>query len=204
MDLTDKQTQRKERILQAASDWFFAEGFYKVSLHDLVARLRISKSTIYEFFGSKEGLVEAAIDRLGAQLEARLDELVGARDKSVQQRILEIAEFQGEVAKNVGNKFFTELKIHSPLLWDKYQERRNVRVEKYYAKLIDEGREQGIFDPALDKDFVLQLYLKMSEMVSYTDIMEHVPMTKPQTYKALIKVFLRGAGVSGANRKEDE
>lgn len=186
------ESDRRERILHTAEIIFFRDGFYKVTLEELVSTLRISKSTIYELFGSKEGLVECIVDRLNDKLEHRLRDICEDGDLDVEGKILRIAEYQGEIAKDLRNRFMEDLKLHSPILWEKYAERRQFRIQTYYKDIIHEGIRNGLFREDLGEEFILQLYLKMSEIVSYSDIMDHLPMTKPQAYKAIIKVFVDG------------
>ncbi len=190
--MTDKKQQRRERIIKSAEERFFSDGFHKVSLDDLVADLRISKSTIYEFFGSKDGLVREIVIALSDRLESRLAEISADTAHSVHERLLAIAEFQGTVARNLSERFMTDLRVHQPELWDLFQQRREQRIDRFYRKLIEEGAAAGLFAAGYDKEFLLRLYLKMSEIVSYTDIMDHIPMTKQQAYTTIIEVFIRG------------
>ena len=190
--MNDKQQKRRDRIITLAEEKFLADGFVKVSLDELVSQLRISKSTVYEFFGSKEGLLRAVVHEISDRLEQGLEEIINDSKRSVKKRVIEIAAYQSETTKNLTNKFIDELKVHALDIWEEYQERRRGRIKNYYGKLIDEGIASGLFHARYSKEFLLQLYLKMSEIISYTDILEHIPMTKPQANTTIMEVFIRG------------
>ncbi len=66
---THKQSPR-ERLLQAASELFYAEGVQSVGVDRVIAHAGVAKASLYSTFGSKEGLVSAYLER-------RHDELIG-------------------------------------------------------------------------------------------------------------------------------
>ena len=77
MAMTLRQRNRLEtmrRVQRKALEWFEAEGFDRVTVEDVAAATGVSSSTLYRYFGTKEGFVlwdenDAAI---GDELERRL------------------------------------------------------------------------------------------------------------------------------------
>ena len=61
-----------ERILVAAMDAFGTRGYDGTSLDDLARELGIRKQTILYWFPSKEGLLEAVVDRCAEEVTRRL------------------------------------------------------------------------------------------------------------------------------------
>ncbi|WP_417681075.1 TetR/AcrR family transcriptional regulator [Roseibium sp.] len=57
----------KERLLLAASDLFCRHGINATGVDAVVAAAGTAKTTLYKAFGSKEGLVEAVLEREGEQ-----------------------------------------------------------------------------------------------------------------------------------------
>lgn len=57
---------RRQAMLDAASELFLEKGFERTSLSDIVNRSKGSRSTLYEQFGNKEGLLRAMIERATA------------------------------------------------------------------------------------------------------------------------------------------
>lgn len=56
----------RDRILNAATHLFCDEGFAATGVDRIVKESGAAKSTLYANFGSKEGLIEAVLDREGA------------------------------------------------------------------------------------------------------------------------------------------
>lgn len=77
-ETSQRQVQRAERILDAASDLFAHYGYDKTTMDDIARVAKVSKGAIYLHFRSKEDLFDALIlrenDRLQDMVMARLEE----------------------------------------------------------------------------------------------------------------------------------
>ena len=54
---------QKERIIDQAMHMFVSQGIKSVRMDDIAQQLGVSKRTLYELFGDKEGLLYLAMDR---------------------------------------------------------------------------------------------------------------------------------------------
>src|SRR5881394_2588247 len=71
---------RRRAILDAAAALFLERGFADTNVGDVVKRSGGSLATLYSMFGSKEGLFEALVGEMSAQMLGGLDEPeVGAK-----------------------------------------------------------------------------------------------------------------------------
>ena len=64
---------RRRAMLEAAGDLFLERGFAETSVGDVVKRSGGSLATLYAVFGSKEGLFEAIVGEMSAQMLSGLD-----------------------------------------------------------------------------------------------------------------------------------
>ncbi len=55
-------------MLRAATELFLEKGFERTSLSDIVDRSKGSRSTLYEYFGNKEGLLRAMVEDTAAMV----------------------------------------------------------------------------------------------------------------------------------------
>jgi AcrR family transcriptional regulator len=69
---------REERMLDAAEAVFGRRGFHGASMDEIARRSGITKALLYQYFGSKEGLCEATVDRGVARMFAALEEATEA------------------------------------------------------------------------------------------------------------------------------
>jgi len=72
---------RETQILDIASEQFGTHGFAATSVATVADKAGISKPLIYNYFGSKEGLYEACLDRGGALLADEIERI--ARGEAV-------------------------------------------------------------------------------------------------------------------------
>ena len=76
-----KANQKKQRIIEATAALFLQQGVRKTAMEDIAAHARVSKVTVYKYFGDKDGilnavccwLTERCLQTLVAQTEAGLD-----------------------------------------------------------------------------------------------------------------------------------
>jgi AcrR family transcriptional regulator len=74
---------RRDRILDAAEQIFGEAGFAGASLRAIVRRARVNLATVYYYFGSKNGLMEAVLKRrFGPLRQQQLDLLREAERKA--------------------------------------------------------------------------------------------------------------------------
>ena len=192
--LTLKQQKRYDRIVNHAKELMLNEGFYKLSLSELTQKLRVSRSTIYENFGSKEGLVAKVLERYNEQLNHGLAAIMDDPELSTYERFLAISN---QLAENSPSrkiyKFYNDLKIHLPELYQQHLADREERINLVYRPLIAEGIKNRLFDETLPEDFLLQTYLQSSRMVCETNMMESSNLGKMEAMNIVTRIFLNGA-----------
>ena len=86
----------RERLLQAASELFYAEGIQSVGIDRVIERAGVAKASLYSTFGSKEQLVGAYLDARHAQVLGRLRAAVDAVEDPV-ERILAVFDAQARL-----------------------------------------------------------------------------------------------------------
>src|SRR5947208_14385933 len=69
--------QRRESILNAASEVFAAAGYRAAKVSDVAARIGVSEPVIFQNFGSKEALYAAVLDRVAHRSPAELHAQAG-------------------------------------------------------------------------------------------------------------------------------
>ncbi len=139
---------------------FAAKGFDGVTVDGIVGAAGVNKRMVYHYFGSKEGIYGAALERVFKDLEKLEADLISARRES---QDLE-ASLQGIVYV-----YFEFLENHPEfvrlLLWENLQEGLHLRkldsaVNKnpmlgYLGELLRAGVARGIFRSDLDARSVL-------------------------------------------------
>jgi AcrR family transcriptional regulator len=105
---TTRSTQSKavkrsprERLLEAASELFYAEGVQSVGIDRVIERAGVAKASLYSTFGSKEQLVGAYLDARHAQTLGRLRAAADSFEDPV-ERILAVFDAQARLFRTPG------------------------------------------------------------------------------------------------------
>jgi AcrR family transcriptional regulator len=60
--------RRRKAMIEAAYALFVEKGYGSVSVDEIIKHSKGSKSTLYKFFGSKEGIMKAVVESLAAEM----------------------------------------------------------------------------------------------------------------------------------------
>ena len=89
----------RERLLAAADELFYEEGFNLVGIDRVIERAGVAKASLYDCFGSKEELVRSYLQQRHETRQVRLRERL-ARHSTPKEKILAVFDFMAEaVAK---------------------------------------------------------------------------------------------------------
>lgn len=113
----------KTKILDAAENAFAAHGFEGASLREMVLAAQVNLATVYYYFGSKEGLMEAVLKR-------RFDPLR-------QQHLELILAFEQEArGKPIHVEKILEAMLLPPLRLAASASHRNLQVGRLIGRLV--------------------------------------------------------------------
>ncbi len=68
----DDYAVKRNQILDVAQRLIYTSGYEQMSIQDILAELKISKGAFYHYFNSKPALLDALINRIGAEGEKLL------------------------------------------------------------------------------------------------------------------------------------
>ena len=88
---------REEQMLEVAGQVFADRGFHSASMDEIADRADISKPMLYAYFGSKDGLYSAYMERVGAELLGAMDGAVDATLGPADQVQASMSAFLGYV-----------------------------------------------------------------------------------------------------------
>lgn len=165
--------QERTRILNYAVNKFHAEGFYKTSMDEIARDLQMSKKTIYKYFQSKEILLEAVAGWLMSESKEHIDSILSSKE-SVVVKFTKIINIYNSKVLKCSDKWFTDLQIHAPRLWQKIDEFRTNRIYQVLSELIDEGKNEGLIDKEIPTCVIVSTYnSSMRSMINYKFLYEN-------------------------------
>jgi AcrR family transcriptional regulator len=180
----------KDIILKYAGDKFYKEGFNKISMDEIASQLHISKKTIYKHFPSKDRMIDALIDN---NCEYHLENEIKILSQKINmvKKIVLMIQFNLNDFSRFSEKWFSDLQIHKPELWDKYLKFKNERHFVHFNKIFIQGRKEKLI-----KDIPLDLILNGIETivkgVLHTDFLITSKLSFKQAINYSIDILISG------------
>ena len=135
-------TARRTQLFDDLVRLFLAEGFARLTLDDIAARLHCSKSTLYTLAGSKDQLVRAATVHFfrgaTATVEGKVAQVSGAR-----QRIIAYLSAVGDALDAASDQFMADLDDCDPAR-EVYESNTRIAARRV-QELIGDGVAAGDF-----------------------------------------------------------
>ena len=181
-------TPRQTDLVEELVALLLAEGFAHLTLDQVAARLRCSKSTLYALAGSREQLVQAVVVHFfrGAtgRVEARVVEAVGAREQ--------IAAYLQAVADELrpaSVQFMADLDAFAPAR--KVYQRNTALAARRVQQLVAAGVASGELRD-VHAAFVADVVAASMVRIQQRQVAESTGLADAQAYTELAALVLHG------------
>ena len=147
--------RKQQQILRTAEIMFNRFGVKKTAVDDIAHDARVAKATIYNYFGSKEGLLKALILEKIQQFDQKLQELLNANTQPIEKMKTLIRE---HIQLLIDNPFMKDSSLHD----EDFSEELNVSEQHILQKIISEASKAGLLHNANSQQIInaMQLFLK--------------------------------------------
>ena len=192
--------ETQQRIIEHSRDRFFASGFSKVTMDELAAELGISKKTMYQFFPSKDDL----IDRVIALQMAEMTGMINAVSKNSEDFIDKLYATWlviGRLACRISKYILSDMRRYRPDLWKRIEDMRRKVIFDNFSRLIDEGIERGLVRTDINKQVVVLMYLSSIQGVVNPDVLAENSFSAEEALKTILSVYLDGILTDTARRQ---
>ncbi|MDA8283371.1 MAG: TetR/AcrR family transcriptional regulator [Actinomycetota bacterium] len=147
------------RLLDTATELFYAEGIAATGVDKVVARAGVSKPTLYAHFRSKDELVAAVLERRHCERVAGLDAWVRAHADSPRERLLAVFDWLADWhASGEGERGCAFVNAAAEVAGPGHPAREVARRHKRWMReyLAGLASEAGLSDPTrLGSDLML-------------------------------------------------
>ncbi|MEG0260205.1 MAG: TetR/AcrR family transcriptional regulator [Lysinibacillus sp.] len=189
-----RREQKKDAILQAALTLFMESGVQKVSVAQIAEKANVSQVTIFNYFESKDNLIQEVLKFYVDQTWDEQRELFDS-DLPFKDKLQKMIFNESKYSKHIHDEFFQ-------YLMKDYSDGKSYIEELYINEGIprmiaffNEGKEQGIVDPNVSDEAIL-IYIQMfNDFLQRQDVAKNVlPIAEDLT-----KLFFYGI----VGKKED-
>lgn len=152
----------KEIILKKSLELFTKNGFKSVTMDEIANELGISKKTIYQYFSSKNTLVEATVDFVFDSAIAKIKDLAGSCETPIHEHF-EMKNCLGDLfGQNIEASAIYQFNKYYPKLAERIQKKKHENYDFTILRNLRQGVEQGYYRKDLDIDFVGKIFFASS------------------------------------------
>lgn len=182
---------QKERIIEQAMQMFVSQGIKSVRMDDIAQQLGVSKRTLYELFGDKEGLLYLAMDRFFEQ--SRLERSAAcAHARNVLEAMFMVL---GGVMDNaeVIQRLLNNLRKFYPAVYEKMVREGSAKSRRDLQDMLETGIADGLFVDTFNIELAISLlYYTASALTVRRDLMLPEGMPEREAFVQIISNFFRG------------
>jgi len=140
---------KRETILNGAARVFMDSGFDAASVNDICRVAGVSKSTMYVYFGSKEDLFEALLDRERDRVFKDLEESLSS-DRPLQEKLY---DFSFALAKLLcspevirSQRTVIAMAERMPELCNRFYDNGPLRMRRFIERVLEDEAAKGTLE----------------------------------------------------------
>jgi AcrR family transcriptional regulator len=192
-----------DRIVRQAREHLFAHGYCQCTMDDLAVELGMSKKTLYVHFPSKDAIVRAVLEQLGAEVRAEADALFANRQLGFAEKLRGFAESMFERLSRLNPRTERELQRFAPHLHAQLVEIRQRNIPYIFGRFIEEGQLAGKVRTDVNTAFAVEFFLQAMQGMLRSGAFERHHLAPRDVVPRAIDLFFGGL-LTPAGRKEHE
>lgn len=194
---------QKERIIDQAMQMFVTQGIKSVRMDDIAQHLGVSKRTLYELFGDKEGLLYLAMERYSERHRQRWTEITANARNVLEAMFMVLGEVMDKA--EVSSRMMDNLKKFYPAVHDKLMREGMSQNRRSLRSMLDQGIIDGLFVDNINIDLAISvLYYTASALVTRKELMLPPGMSEREAFVQIISNFFRGISTAKGLQLIDE
>ncbi|KAF1305156.1 TetR/AcrR family transcriptional regulator [Candidatus Enterococcus willemsii] len=188
----EKRTyDKKQQILRSAFDLMNTEhGVKNMKLDILAKEANVGKTTLFKYFGSKEGIIHEVFKQYINQLIMEAEQII-QQQLSFEETLLALSKNKISFIEKIHHQFYLDLMAYMTtkkgsgisLLMQKYiLESKNMMLDLFYR-----GRKEGKVDLKYSDEFLLVYFQAIVEGISNPSVYDRVAPYTEQWTEMLLK-----------------
>jgi TetR/AcrR family transcriptional regulator, cholesterol catabolism regulator len=184
---------RREELLDLAATMFAERGLRATTVRDIADAAGILSGSLYHHFSSKEEMVDEVLRSFLDWLFDRYEQIIDTESNpmerlkglfmtsfdAIEHRHAEVVIYQDEAKRLSAQPRFS------------YVDELNQRQRKMWVDVLNEGIEQGYFQPDIDVDLVYR-FIRDTTWVSVRWYQPGGPLTAEQVGRQYLAIVLGG------------
>ncbi len=178
-----------ESLVEQLTETFKKHGTRKYTMETISAELGISKATLYQYFSSKDEMVNKVLMNLLSDV-AYFENNLNDTTLSFEDRYYKNLDLFSNAFSGMSNVFIEDIKIDYPIIWQEV-EKFNDYVAAVIQKFYEKGIEAGVFT-TIEVAILVKTDSMFLDMIADTEFLEKSNLTAKQVFEEFFKMKLYG------------
>ena len=186
-----KTKNESQRIVEQAMQMFVTQGIKAVRMDDIAQQLGVSKRTLYELFGDKEGLLYLAMECYFNRNRASQNELCADAPNVLEAMFMVLDSVMDNA--EVTNRMLNNLRKFYPSVYGKVMREGAEKSRSDLREMLETGIREGLFIDTFDIELSISvLYHTATALVSRKELILPEGMTEREAFVQIVRNFFRG------------
>jgi AcrR family transcriptional regulator len=200
-----QRAEQRDGILAAAFGLFSQRGFDEVRMADVARAAGVSRATVFNHFGSKQGLVDGITEQVLLYYQGMLDAALADTRSPTPALLRALFDHMAmgiETTRRVQRGIFREI-ARLQLGFDEggATARTNHENQARLASLLERGQKRGELDPAHDAAALAAAFAVLANGTITQWLFETEAEPLRDRMRAAIEIFLAGAATDAARSR---
>ena len=171
----------KEIIVQHAAKTFLYNGYKTVTMDEVASDLGVSKKTLYEIFGNKEGLIRLSLEFQFQELREVFEEALNLNLDAISEMHFIMDKIRNKIGTPQHKNAVYQLQKYYAKIYRKVYVEQVVFIQKALETNIEKGQENGLYRKDVNASDLaeiliqVQSFLRSNEKsINDTDKMEYL------------------------------
>jgi AcrR family transcriptional regulator len=181
----------KDEIADIAEELAYKGGITSLTMDDLASHMGISKKTIYQYFESKQELVDYMVVRRLNQTVLKIDEAMKSHHNVIHV-FIRIMRLLPEIMGAINPVVFDELKSKYRSTWKRFEEIKQKHMFNSLMVLLEKGKKQGYFRKNIHSEILVQMRFLQVESTFNSKSYPFHKYAFDEIHRQLLEHFLCG------------
>ncbi|WP_341876629.1 TetR/AcrR family transcriptional regulator [Defluviitalea saccharophila] len=182
---TIRTNKKKQAIIVSALELFREKGYINTSIKEVASRAGVSQVSIYNYFGSKENLVQECAAMLLQNTQEKVMSLLSEKN-GFKEKLLKAVSLCSQRPYDLLEEYFSKDALEDKVFIELFQESvSKIRLD-ILASFIELGKKEGVVDSTISTETILDfLSIALEMQNSCTSQSEHQKKSK-ELYKLVL------------------
>lgn len=169
-------------ILERIVELFYEFGIRNLNMDDISSHLKISKKTLYQYFKSKEDLIEQIFAYDFYKWDNKISE-IKINEINAIDILIQVSIFVYDEMSRLNPKLKFEIKKYYEPIFNRFMIEKQNQIFNQLSKNMEKGKTEGLYREDLDIELTARLYIRnlldlhskdycFGEQISFNQIFE--------------------------------